>query len=240
MISRGSTGTVSLLPTVGSSISPGLTSGAVTMKITSSTSITSMYGTTLIWLIGLRYLRMLGLPLQDVRELLDERLVAHRQAVDVVRIAVVGDDGRNGSEESDRRRDQRFGNARSDVGKRRLGHVGQPAKRVHDAPHRAEEPDVRRHGAYGREPGEIRFQRIDLALIGGAHRAARGIQRDVRLAALPPVLRVFAESRGEDVLQPSANARLARALEQLGEIAAFPELVLERIGLPRCALQLEP
>ena len=28
-------------------------SGAVTMKITSSTSITSMYGTTFIWLIGL-------------------------------------------------------------------------------------------------------------------------------------------------------------------------------------------
>jgi len=31
-----------LLPTEGSSISPGLISGAVTMKITSSTSITSM------------------------------------------------------------------------------------------------------------------------------------------------------------------------------------------------------
>ena len=52
--SSGCTGTVSLLPTDGSSISPGVTSGAVTMKITSSTSITSMYGTTLIWLIGLR------------------------------------------------------------------------------------------------------------------------------------------------------------------------------------------
>ena len=46
--SSGCTGTVSLLPTDGNSISPGLTSGAVTMKITSSTSITSMYGTTLI------------------------------------------------------------------------------------------------------------------------------------------------------------------------------------------------
>ena len=41
-ISSGFTATVSLLPTDGSSISPGLTSGAVTMKITSSTNITSM------------------------------------------------------------------------------------------------------------------------------------------------------------------------------------------------------
>jgi len=40
--SIGSAGTVSLLPTEGRSIDPGLMSGAVTMKITSSTSITSM------------------------------------------------------------------------------------------------------------------------------------------------------------------------------------------------------
>ena len=42
------------LPTVGRSITPGTTSGAVTMKITSRTSITSTYGTTLISLIGPR------------------------------------------------------------------------------------------------------------------------------------------------------------------------------------------
>ena len=58
--SSGCTGAVSLLPTDGSSISPGLISGAVTMKITSSTSITSMYGTTLIWLMALRGRRMLS------------------------------------------------------------------------------------------------------------------------------------------------------------------------------------
>ncbi len=50
------------LRTDGSSISPGVTSGAVTMKITSSTSITSMYGTTLIWLIGLRTRRIVSDP----------------------------------------------------------------------------------------------------------------------------------------------------------------------------------
>ena len=49
---------VSFEPTLGNSICPGLISGAVIMKITSSTSITSMYGTTLIWLIDLRGRRM--------------------------------------------------------------------------------------------------------------------------------------------------------------------------------------
>src|SRR5438105_12798582 len=54
VISSGESGTASLLPTLGSSISPGVISGAVTMKITSNTSMTSIYGTTLIWLIDLR------------------------------------------------------------------------------------------------------------------------------------------------------------------------------------------
>ena len=40
--SNGCAGAASLLPTEGNSISPGEISGAVTMKITSSTSITSM------------------------------------------------------------------------------------------------------------------------------------------------------------------------------------------------------
>ena len=43
-----------VLPTDGRSITPGVTSGAVTMKMTSSTSITSTYGTTLISLIAPR------------------------------------------------------------------------------------------------------------------------------------------------------------------------------------------
>jgi hypothetical protein len=42
VISSGEIGVVSLLPTLGNCISPGLISGAVTMKITSSTSITSI------------------------------------------------------------------------------------------------------------------------------------------------------------------------------------------------------
>ncbi|MNC93131.1 hypothetical protein D3C83_96890 [compost metagenome] len=55
--SSGATGTSAVLPTCGNSICPGLISGAVTMKITSSTSITSIYGTTLIWFMSLLPLR---------------------------------------------------------------------------------------------------------------------------------------------------------------------------------------
>ena len=125
--SSGCTGVVSLLPTDGSSISPGLISGAVTMKMMSSTSITSMYGTTLIWLIDLRGRRIVQpLPLQDVRELLDERLVARREPVDVVRVAVVADDRGNGREKADGGGDQRFGDARRDVGERGLATLARP------------------------------------------------------------------------------------------------------------------
>ena len=42
MISSGSTGGAEALPTLGSSMLAGAIIGAVTMKITSSTSITSM------------------------------------------------------------------------------------------------------------------------------------------------------------------------------------------------------
>ena len=59
--------------------------------------------------------RSSSLPLQDVRELLDERLVAHREAVDVVRVAVVADHRGNRGEEADRGGDQRLGDARRDV-----------------------------------------------------------------------------------------------------------------------------
>src|ERR1700751_6068731 len=87
-------------PTVGRLTIDGATSGAVTMKINSSTSITSIYGTTLMSDIARRVRppRMLerreeepaivnslmGLTLQDVRELHDEGLEADREAIDVV------------------------------------------------------------------------------------------------------------------------------------------------------------
>src|SRR3954451_13068643 len=96
-ISIGSTGVVSLLPTDGRAISPGVIRGAVTMKMTSSTSITSMYGTTLIWLMAFRGRRIgvaSALALQDVAELFDEGVEAGGEAIEVVRVAVISDDRR--------------------------------------------------------------------------------------------------------------------------------------------------
>src|SRR5918996_5021470 len=119
------------LSTVGRSITAGVTSGAVTMKITSRTSITSTYGTTLISCIGPRFLwRGITAPafpyrlaVEDVGELLHEALEAVGEAVDVVRIAVVRDDRRNRGEQADRRGDERLGDAGRHLCQRRLLHV---------------------------------------------------------------------------------------------------------------------
>src|SRR6202012_2957211 len=106
-------------PTVGRLTIDGATSGAVTMKMTSSTSITSMYGTTLMSAIARRERppRMLlervvepaivdslmRLALKDIRELFDEGLEADREAIDIVSVAVVRADGRDRGEQADRR-----------------------------------------------------------------------------------------------------------------------------------------
>src|SRR5258708_8874840 len=90
------------------------------MKITSSTSITSTYGTMLISFMRRRariasgprrFVRAreprLGLPLQDVGELLHEALEAHGEAVDPVGEAAAGHDGREPGGESDRPEEKR-------------------------------------------------------------------------------------------------------------------------------------
>ena len=51
----------------------------------------------------------LGLALEDIRELFDERLVTRGEPIDIVRVTVIADDGRNGREQPDGRCDQRFG-----------------------------------------------------------------------------------------------------------------------------------
>src|ERR1700759_5465169 len=131
------------------------------MKIPSSTSITSMYGTTLMSAIARRERpprmleerepaivdSLLCLTLQNVRELFDESLEADRQTVDVVRVAVIGNHGRNRGEQADRGGGQRFGDARRDVRKRSLLHVGEAAERIHDPPHRTEQTDIRANRA---------------------------------------------------------------------------------------------
>src|SRR6266545_805019 len=85
----------------------------------------------------------------------------------------------------------------------------------------------------------MRVERVDFALVGSAHGTARAVEGHRGIAALPPVLRILAKARGEDVLEAAAGKRLARALIERVKVAALPELVLERIGVARRALQLE-
>src|SRR3954469_5268967 len=214
--SRGTTRGALALPTVGRSITEGVMSGAVTMKMTSSTSITSMYGTTLISCIGPRLRRRAAMPLlhrlpvKDVRELFHEALEAVGEPLDVVRVAVVRDHRRNRGEQADGGRHQRLGDARRDLGERRLLHVGEAAERVHDAPHRAEESDVRAHRAGGGEECEVALDEVHLALERGAHRAARAVDHVARLGT------ALAAQLGE-----LAKARLENALEAAGVVGGF-------------------
>src|SRR6195952_667028 len=141
------------LPIEGRSTTPVVISGAVTMKMISSTSMTSMNGTMLISLIvrrraprprtagmsGARDRRRrghrAGVSLQDVRELLDEALELAGDAVDVASESVVGDHRRDRGEEADRRRHERFGDAGRDGRERHLRHVRQADEGMHDSPH---------------------------------------------------------------------------------------------------------
>src|SRR5206468_2129472 len=112
------------LPTLGRSIMLGVISGAVTMKMISRTSITSMNGTMLISFIvrrprprcategiseaGRRGAQGAQVALQDVGELLDEGLHVDGDSVDVARIAVVGDYRGDGREQAQRGGDRRL------------------------------------------------------------------------------------------------------------------------------------
>src|ERR1700722_8920486 len=129
-------------PTVGKLMIEGETSGAVTMKMTSSTSMTSIYGTTLMSAMARRELpRMLErigppaivnslmcLALQNVREFFDESLEANGEPVDIVSVTVVRHHRRDRGEQADCRGDERFGNARRDVRQRGLLDVRQAAE----------------------------------------------------------------------------------------------------------------
>src|SRR5688572_6765109 len=104
-------------------------SGAVTMKITSSTSMTSMYGTTLISFMSRRVPRfwtstrappLMHLPLEDVGELLHERIEPDRKPVHVAGEAVVRAHRRDRCEETHGGGDQRFGDTGRDGRERRL------------------------------------------------------------------------------------------------------------------------
>src|ERR1700687_1835259 len=107
---------------------PTVNSGAVTMKTTSSTSMTSTSGVTLMsdigrwrpWPLPLAWLTAIGLrPLvelarEDRAERGGEGLEPARIAVEVGRQLVVGDDGRDRRDEAERGCEQRLGDAGRD------------------------------------------------------------------------------------------------------------------------------
>src|SRR5260221_6713943 len=101
-------GSMGLAPASGkSTLTPSLRSGAVIMKMTSSTSMTSMYGTTLISPISLRRRTSLAIALrlgharrdvalQNRRELLHEGVEPQFQAADLIGQSVVRNHRGNG------------------------------------------------------------------------------------------------------------------------------------------------
>src|SRR2546426_3180197 len=231
-ISIGTTRGWLALSTVGRSMMAGVTSGAVTMKITSSTSMTSTYGTMLMSCIGPRLRRRAGMALlhrlamEDVGELLHEALEAVAQALDVVRVAVVRHHRRDGGKQADRRGDERLGDAGRHLRERRLLDVREAAKGVHDAPYRAEQADVGTHRSRRGEKGQMALEEIHLALKGGAHRAPRPVDHVARVAAaaLPAQLGELAEARLEDALQAADGVAVGgcRPVERRGLVAPPP------------------
>src|SRR5512143_2374365 len=117
--------------------------GAVTMKITSSTSMTSMKGVTLIsercvpicrlreadgrpWV--LRAMESLG----DAQEFEGEVFHVGDEVLDPAEEVVVGDDSRHGGEEADGRGDEGLGDARGDDLEAGRAHSPDADARDHD------------------------------------------------------------------------------------------------------------
>src|SRR5688572_11735964 len=84
----------------------------------------------------------MDLPLQNVRELLHERLEADRETVHITREVVVRHHRRYRCQQSHRSRNEGFGDAGSNVTESRLGDVREAPESIHDAPDSAEEADV--------------------------------------------------------------------------------------------------
>src|SRR5688572_4054316 len=182
--------------------------------------------------------------MQDVRELLHEALEAVREALDVVRVAVIGDDRRNRGEKTDGGGDERLGDARRHLRERRLLHVREAAERMHDAPHGPEQSDVRAYRAGRGEEGEMTLEKVHLALERGAHGAARAVDHVARIAAgtlAASQLRELAEACLEDALQAADGvAVIHRALIERVEVVSAPEFALELVGLRTGAPDGEP
>src|SRR6202000_101905 len=179
---------IGLAPASGkSTLTPSFRSGAVIIKMMSSTSMTSIYGTTLISpikrrrrcreAISLSLRPRRAVTLQDRREFLDESVESQFQPADLICEPVVGDHSGDCREQADGGRDQRFRNAGSYGRKGCLLHVTQIVKRAHDAPDGAEQSHVGTRGTDGGQHGEMLFQPIQLAQLSDAHGAPRPLEQ---------------------------------------------------------------
>src|SRR6188768_3058292 len=86
------------------------------------------------------------LTLQDIRELFLEAVEAGGQALYMAHEMVEGNHCRNRCEQPHGSGYQRLRDAGCDMGQRRLSHVGESAKGIHDPPHRSEQANVRTDG----------------------------------------------------------------------------------------------
>ena len=155
--------------------------------------------------------------------------------VDIMAETVVRNHRRDRGEQADGSGDQRFGDAGRDSSQRRLLDIGQAAERVHDAPDRPEQADIRRHRADRRQEVQVHVERVEFALECGAHGAAGAVEHGThveRIARCLLALDEFAHARFENAGQCAVLVTLAgRALVQCVQVAAGPEAALELFGL---------
>src|SRR6184192_3488507 len=225
---------------------PAAIRGVTIMKMISSTSITSISGVTLMSALtaaralvadratGLRRLLRLEFLREDraaelrpdaLDQIVDQLLRGVRhldgEEVDLGREVVVEPDRRNGDDETERGRDQRFrdtgGYGPERAATPRCRHAG---KRVHDTHHRAQQTDERRRGARRRQDAEAALQLgrddEDLALHRALYRVDVG--RGDR-GAVPQQRFHFGERLTDD-------ARHVALLLLLGELDRAVELLL--------------
>src|SRR5579859_7681674 len=237
-----------------------LMSGAVTMKMTSSTSMTSTSGVTLMsarlvpadsssppsaWranamVFSAHAAWLEEVPIDDVQEVAGEVLHLRGEHLNPVEEHVVEDDRRDRGEESDGGSDQGLGDPRGhrlDGGV--AGGAGEGLEAGHDPPHRSEQPDERRGGGHGGEEGDGALQAGHLAPLLPLHRPLDRFQV-ARLTLLGAAgepsaglghLHQLHVAGPEDRGDGGAGVLLRLPVEAL-QLVAGPEAVEEGAGAP--------
>src|SRR5689334_18855872 len=232
---------------------PTVSSGAETMKMISSTSMTSTIGVTLMSLmtpwrrwrrlptafptVPLMPMRsgprahsaLVDLPRQDGGKLVGEPLHPVCLLVHLGREFIIKNGRRYGRHEADRGGEQGLGDARGDHRQRGILRLGDRLEARHDAPDGAEQADERARRADRRQDEEPALQPLDLARDGHVHHLldphlkARERARLPLEAALP-----FAHGCDKERAHRRVRARGERAVEVLERLAR-PEGLLELV-----------